>query len=45
MSIILVVFAGAPKPTYEAHNAEMELNATLERLLKGFFFNFLEVYF
>lgn len=35
MSIVLVVFPGAPAPTAEAIKAERELDDTLEILLKG----------
>lgn len=35
MSIVLVVLPGAPKPTNEAIQAEKELNATIERRIKG----------
>lgn len=37
MSIVLVVFPGAPKPTNEAMQAEKELNATIEKRIKGDF--------
>jgi protein phosphatase 1B len=37
MSIVLVVFPGAPTPTQEAIEAEKELDATLERRIKGCF--------
>lgn len=37
MSIVLVVFPSAPKPTPEAIQAEKELEANLERLIKGCF--------
>lgn len=37
MSIILVVFPGAPKPTNEAIQAEKELNEMLEKRIKEIF--------
>lgn len=35
MSIVLVVFPGAPRPKTEAVAAEKELDATIERHIKG----------
>lgn len=35
MSIVLVVFPGAPKPTEEAIQADKELNIAIERRIKG----------
>lgn len=35
MSIVLVVFPGAPTPSQEAIQAEQELDAIIERRVKG----------
>lgn len=35
MSIVLVVFPGAPTPNPESIAAEKELDATIERQIKG----------
>lgn len=35
MSIIIVAFPGAPKPTPEAIKAETELNQKISELIKG----------
>lgn len=37
MSIVLVTFPGAPKPSSDALQADKDLEATLERLIKGCF--------
>lgn len=37
MSIVLVVFPGAPQPSPEAIQAEKQLDATLEKSIKGCF--------
>jgi len=39
MSIVLVTFPGAPKPSAEAIAKEAELEATLERLIKSKYFS------
>lgn len=35
MSIILVLFPGAPKPTAEAIQADKDLEANIQRRMKG----------
>lgn len=37
MSIVLVVFPGAPRPCSEAKQADEELEANLKKIIKGCF--------